>query len=239
MRKILLFFWVFACLSVHAQSRTVDRRKSVENSQSVLANSKKQSFEIKPGYEQSIEIAYNCNFIHLDMGMNVNYIGGWRFNRMFYAGVGTGLYLNFMGNKNSYCFDYQYRYPHIDYLNTPLLSVPLYAHGRVYFTRNRCMPFIGLSVGGMFSATNSLYVEGYRGYYEVEYYEYYFPYETSRFLMDFMVGIDYRINAKADFYFSVSVNGITNKSFYHTKPESGMMEQYFDVGINAHIGFTF
>lgn len=184
--------------------------------------------DVKPGYEQSIDLSYT-QFFNSEGGIDVNYIGGWRFNRMFYAGLGTGLY--FDATDVGY-----WRLPDKGLLlDMPLVSIPLYAHGKVYFTQKRWMPFFGLSVGGIFSTP----IAGEAGYSYMWDDRFPFSYGTCRFLLNPMVGVDYRINADMDLYFSLGYRGMTRPYVADLTRYDITVGQQFIGAIDLHVGFTF
>lgn len=217
MRKILFItLLLFASISAFGQM--------VSSSSLVVTKTKK----VKPIYEQSIDMAYS-QFFNGEIGIDLNYIGGWRFNRMFYAGLGTGLYFDVMG--------YGTNAPHNLYpISLPIVSVPLYAHSKVYLTQKRYMPFIGLSIGGTFSTP----INKNARYYEQMFYTYIpVSYGTCRFLLNPMIGVDYRINADMDLYVSLGYRGMTRPIVTNISPYSISVGQDFIGAIDLHIGFTF
>lgn len=184
--------------------------------------------EIEPGYEQSIDVGYD--YLEEDnTGLDLNYIGGWRFNRMFFAGIGTGLYFDWNGYNTTELYASSY-YASSEILNTPTVNVPLYAHARIYFTKKRCMPFVGLSVGGIFSSAGEAIISGYSSP---------MNYSTNRFLLNVMAGASYRMTARSDFYLSVGFKGKTQPYAYNIDRYGFDMKQKFLPGMDAHIGFTF
>ena len=182
------------------------------------------------GYEQSIELSYT-QFFNAEGGIDINYIGGWRFNRMFYAGLGTGLYLDVtdVGGAPWGLAPYNLQY-HKSLLDMPLVSIPLYAHGRVYFTQKRWMPFAGLSVGGVLSTP----IDD-----NVEYLNKRLAYNTCRFMLNPMVGMNYQINADMDLYFSLGYRGMTRPYVADLTQYDITVGQQFIGAIDLHVGFTF
>lgn len=224
MRKILFItLLLFASVSAFSQM--------VSSSSLVVTKTKKQLPEVKPGYEQSIDVA--CTYFFNDeMGIDLNYIGGWRFNRMFYAGLGTGLYFVVLDYGGVRPNNRNYMYYKLD-LQT--VNVPLYAHGKVYFTQKRCMPFVGLSIGGTFSTP----IKGEAWCYVDNFYYIPFSYGTCRFLLNPTVGVDYRINADMDIYLSLGYRGMTQPEVTILTPYSISVGPTFVGAIDLHIGFTF
>lgn len=222
MRKILFItLLLFASVSAFSQM--------VSSSSLVVTKTKKQLPEVKPGYEQSIDVA--CTYFFNDeMGIDLNYIGGWRFNRMFYAGLGTGLYINVI-DKGAHIILANDRTLELNTVN-----IPLYAHGKVYLTQKRYMPFIGLSIGGTFSTSIN---KNARYYEQMFYTDIPVSYGTCRFLLNPIVGVDYRINADMDLYLSLGYRGMTRPKVTNLTQYSISIGQTFVGAIDLHIGFTF
>ncbi len=222
MRKILFItLLLFASISAFGQM--------VSSSSLVVTKTKKQLPEVKPGYEQSIDVAYSY-FFNNEMGIDLNYIGGWRFNRMFYVGLGTGLYINVI-DKGAHIILANDRTLELNTVN-----IPLYAHGKVYLTQKRYMPFIGLSIGGTFSTPIN---KNARYYEQMFYTNIPVSYGTCRFLLNPMIGVDYRINADMDLYLSLGYRGMTRPIVTGLTQYSISIGQDFVGAIDFHIGFTF
>lgn len=223
--KRLVFIVCFAFVAVvYAAGQIV--------SSSSLVVTKAALPDVKPGYEQSIDLSYT-QFFNSEGGIDINYIGGWRFNSMFYAGLGTGLYFDVMDYGTKSPWRTSSSYFSYDLLDVPVVSVPLYAHGRVYFMQKRWMPFVGLSVGGVFSTSidgNARYL-----YWEVIP----FSYSTCRFLLNPMVGVNYRINTDMDLYFSLGYRGMTRPYVADLTQYDITVGQQFIGAIDLHVGFTF
>lgn len=214
MKKVLFVMLVLFISSISVKGQIV--------SSSSLVVTKTTKMQPQYGYEQSIDLSYSSIFTYLGVwGLDVNYIGGWRFNRMFYAGLGTGLYIS---------PDYGTKELWGDFLSMPVVSLPLYAHGKVYFTKKQFMPFLGLSIGGLFSLPKTIYSQIYGE----------FTYSTCRFILNPMVGGSYRINGNVSVYLSAGFKGITMP---HTRGSyySGRIELKNDLGLgfDVHLGCTF
>lgn len=194
--------------------------------------------EVKPGYEQSIDLSFDI-LPYARIGFDVNYIGGWRFNRMFYAGLGTGLDFDFAGETGSKYINVGHYY---DTSLAKLVNIPLYAHGRLYFTQKRCMPFVGLSVGGLLSTRRKVLCFYFDEVGNGSTYE--GSYGTSGFLLNIMTGVDYRITANSDLYISLGFKGIT-RSYVAELYVADLTQcditfrQKFCAGLDMHVGFTF
>ena len=174
--------------SVSAQRNTVTGAMIIHNTdviRSKKAKSPKKQFavaDIKKGYQQEVSLAYSLMF---DTGhmINLNYVGGYRFNHHFYVGVGTGLDFSTNNDKDFVCYgemEYYNGYRYIprsyiddrysaesrigknyigrDYWDLPMqtVAVPLYVHLRTYFMKTKWTPFLAFSGGVRFSSSKKL-----------------------------------------------------------------------------------
>lgn len=191
--------------------------------------------DVKPGYEQSIDLSFD--FLPATrLCFDINYIGGWRFNRMFYAGLGTGLDIDPFSPETYLVINYDGYNNNLDLGKA--VNIPLYAHGRLYFTQKRWMPFVGLSVGGLFSTRQTVVLRSYdheSGYREMCNEDY----GTSGFLLNVMAGADYRMTANSDFYISLGFKGITKSYVANWSEYDITVRQRFCAGFDMHVGFTF
>lgn len=150
-------------------------------------------------YEQSIEFTAATDFEDKGGDRSVyglEYIGGIRFNNLFFLGAGIGLnFHSFSDDLEDVLIDDRSRYECNDCPEN-LVSVPLYLHTRLYFTHTRCQPFFALSVGGQITGTKT--VKGldeviHNGSDEV----YYNP---SCFMVTPQLGVNYQLNDKTSMY---------------------------------------
>ncbi len=181
---IVLLLAVPMCVS--AQRNTVTGAMIIHNTdviRSKRAMRAKRQYavtDIKKGYQQEVSFAYSIPFNTGDM-INLNYVGGYRFNHHFYVGVGTGL--DFATNSDNYfvCYGYYHyggsRYFHTNDLDNlssaeervgkkyydnvydlPMqtVAVPLYVHFRTYFMKTKWNPFLAFSGGVRFSSSKKL-----------------------------------------------------------------------------------
>ena len=140
-----------------------------------------KTIEVKKGYQQEVSLAYSW----LDEGgpeinqLNFNYVGGYRFNHYFYAGIGTGLdfaashtYKPMTFYDRSGLLDWQVyesgdkirsSYNSFRHRNLPIqkVSIPLYVHLRAYFMKTKWAPFIAFSAGIRISAPKKLGIYDY------------------------------------------------------------------------------
>lgn len=178
--------------------------------------------DVKRGYQQSVDLSYNAQIDEkFGSSVDINYIGGMRFNNTFFLGLGTGASIDITKKDDV-----------IGVPDTPMpvntLNIPLYAHFRVYLLNKRCTPFLALSAGGRFSTKRSFDLE--LG--EVKY-------STIGLYLNPMIGVAYRMTAKSDFYFSVGFRGQTMPELKKLAPTKAEFKSRFQYGADAHIGFSF
>ena len=174
----LLPMIVSAQLITSAQTITVKEKRVVEDGYK--------------GYQQSIDIPIATNFDDDNTNyIGVNYIGGYRFNDMFFLGAGVGINFNLYyqefdgssvysdGSGHAWTFD-------------NLVSVPLYAHARLYLRGNKCQLFFSLSIGGFLSGDRKI-----EDLHDVSY-------NPSMFFANPAVGLNFRGKA-CDFYLTAGV----------------------------------
>lgn len=158
-------------------------------------------------YEQSIEFTAATDFE--DKGgdrsiYGLEYIGGVRFNNLFFLGAGIGI--NFHSFSDDLELPYQggYAYYCPDAPEN-LVSVPLYLHTRLYFTHTRCQPFFALSIGGQITGIKN--AKGLDDAY----------YNPSCFMLSPQLGVNYQLNDKTSMYLTVGclVRDIVEKAQYH------------------------
>ncbi|MBR2025989.1 MAG: hypothetical protein IKA07_02495 [Alistipes sp.] len=173
--------------SVSAQRNTVTGAMIIHNTdviRSKKAKSPKKQFavaDINKGYQQEVSFAYSLMFDTGSM-INLNYVGGYRFNHHFYVGLGTGLDFSTNNDKGFVCYGemkyidgYRYiPYHYMDglysaelkigkryldsYWGLPMqtVAVPLYVHLRTYFMKTKWTPFLAFSAGVRLSSSKKL-----------------------------------------------------------------------------------
>lgn len=146
-----------------------------------------QTYDVIPGFRHFVDIGSSFDFVEDKDMTGFNYIGGYRFNRWIFAGVGTGL--NFahyhlagakehVGGTATVYVREDYLYENAIYESLGIengngsfgkVSVPLYLHLRGYYMNTRFAPYSSLSLGGILAS------------------------KESGFYMDFSTGVDFRI----------------------------------------------
>lgn len=168
--------------SVSAQRNTVTGAMIIHNTDVIKTKRAKAQYaaaDIKKGYQQEVSFAYSLMFDTGSM-INLNYVGGYRFNHHFYVGLGTGLDFSTNNDKGFVCYgeteyegDQYIHYPYIydrdsaesrigknyiysAYLPMQTVAVPLYVHLRTYFMKTKWTPFLAFSAGVRLSSSKKL-----------------------------------------------------------------------------------
>ena len=142
----------------------------------VYQQPKTQQFaNVGKGYDQYINLSYGYNRVSDFIGLN--YIGGYRFNHLFFLGIGVGadfaLFTPQMEQK------YAYTKP-------TRVNIPVYLNFRTNFLDKAWSPYISVSAGARISpAIQELY--GYN-------------YNQSGVLGDVSFGVERRLGQKSSLY---------------------------------------
>ncbi len=179
---------------------------------------KTQQFaKVGKGYDQYINLSYGYNRVSDFIGLN--YIGGYRFNHLFFLGIGTGvdfaLFTPIMEEKFANCMPTR-------------VDIPVYVNFRTNFLDKAWSPYISVSAGARISP---IFQER-NGY----------TYNQSGFLGDISFGIERRLGQRSSLYLGV---GYRIESFLSAiKPVQHYNTSYnynhnIVHGFNAHIGVSF
>lgn len=173
------------------------------------------------GYQQSVDAGYNAllSIAGNDL-FGLNYIGGFRFNNTFFLGAGTGL--NFRLNNPAFGADGGYP------MKLNAVNIPLYAHLRAYFLKERIAPFFALSFGGRFSTKRT---------FELDLGE--VKYNTCGLIFNPQVGVNLRTSAKGNVYVAIGFCGQTMPELDRMDSSTASAKSKFQYGLDVHAGFTF
>ena len=173
--------------------------------------------EIKSGYEQYVSLAYNLELFYFAHSATLNYIGGYRFNKHLFLGLGTGLSINAPSDGVNgidyygHYYGYEIRKFTTSYGYNSLISIPVFAHFRADFARQyRWNPYIALSVGAEL-ATKPISIATDSGVYS---------HNGHLYIGELAVGANCRLKGNMGIYFGLScgfafVNGYVD--VYQTK----------------------
>lgn len=171
---------------------------------------------VERGFQHSVELNTSCapNDPSL-FTIGAEYIGGYRFNNMFYVGIGIGL---------DYMCDLQYY--------NSFVGLPLHIDGRAYFGKKWVKPYIGLSLGGLFPFAS---VDDAAPYFQLE------PQFGVDFIMKsgnsiyFSLAYNYSCKNQPEYRYWDYVD----EYYLHYVGEEKIHRVYNIHGFSFHIGYTF
>ena len=256
-----------APMYVSAQRNTVTGAMIIHNTDVIKSKRVKKQLtaaDIKKGYQQETSLAYSVMF---DTGhmINLNYVGGYRFNHHFYVGVGTGLDFSTNNDNVFVCYDgsnnsYQSYLDNIDdaerrigkvhnrfyWYELPMqtVAVPLYVHLRTYFMKTKWTPFLAFSAGVRFSSSKKLdlyYVrnDGWSSSYYVGDYSHTIKYGAVTGMFEVMPGVSYQHKSGTafNFQFGFATRVGYNIPYYYDDVQS--LDNLWALGITMRFGVVF
>lgn len=170
------------------------------------------------GYHQFVNLSYSyCSVTDF---LGVNYIGGYRFNHLFFLGLGVGA-------------DFALFTPQMEqkYANAKptRVNIPVYLNFRTNFSDKAWSPYISVSAGARISPAVQELDE--------------YTYNQSGVLGDVSFGVERRLGQKSSLYLGI---GYRIESFLGVIPMyyRGNIEDFqFETGVlhgfNVHIGVSF
>ena len=152
--------------------------------------------EIKLGYAQYVNLGYSYGLEWKRHSAYAQYIGGYRFNKNLFLGIGTGVNIGALVDKVYQEISYQVIGYHCIFMNSKnycsAVSIPVFAHFRSDFARrNRVNPFAALSAGDNIDTTPAYKSAEQKIY-------------NHALFGDCTVGVNYRLSPKTDLYFGVT-----------------------------------
>lgn len=176
-----------------------------------------QYAKVNKGYDQYMNLSYGYNCVSDFIG--VNYIGGYRFNHLFFLGIGAGvdfaLFTPTMEERFANC-------------KPTRINIPVYVNFRTNFLNKAWSPYLSISAGARISPI-MINTNG-------------FAYNQSGWLGGISFGLERNIGKRSSLYFGV---GYRIESFLSASNQ----EQNYDTsyifkheiihGFNAHIGVSF
>lgn len=203
-------------ITVDAQDEQIKGGWIVETTtihQKEVERPKKKESPFKTGYQQNVLLSVMTEFDDCLRG-SIDYLGGWRFNRCFYAGVGIGANLEMSGGNHENVFDEEIR---------PFFTMPLYLHARAYIGNKSYQPiFFALSAGANV-AFRTARIIGITDRYNPTY-----------LFLEPSVGVDRRLSSRFSINLQVALNihGVTVCGY-----DTYNKETEFDLSMR--LGFTF
>lgn len=164
-----------------------------------------------------------------DFGLGIHYIAGYRFSENLLAGAGIGIDHSLSGFADYYDSTYNYQ--------SPETAVPLYLHGRYYFSAKAWSPYVGASVGAylakktkqneaMYEFTEDGSQGAYIGSQEVG------TKPSSSLFADFNVGLNHRLNATQDLSFYAGVKLWGKPHIEYGVDDSGAICLYYGMSFS-------
>lgn len=275
---------VFCAMPSFAQRNTISAGMLIKNTEVIKKERQKKglkTIDFKKGYQQEVSFAYSyfeaSYYFHDDFGysfpqlhqLNFNYIGGYRFNHYFYAGIGTGLDFaasynfrplaiqgfDFVADsryheKGDYITNDRHRM-YLSILPVQKVSIPLYVHLRSYFMKTKWSPFLAFSAGVRFSAPkkvdiheyNEEYSNGQR-YRKIGAYIRTEKYGAVTGMFEFMLGVNYQYSKNLGFNFQFGYatrSAHKLQSYYEdaTGDYSRISRYEWYHGLTMRLGVTF
>ena len=202
---------------ITAEKEATAKAKAEERAR--IAAEKKASSKALKGYDQYANISYGYNSVCDFVG--VNYIAGYRFNHLFFIGVGTGidfaLFTPTMEERFANC-------------KPTRINIPVYANFRTNFLNKAWSPYLSIAAGARLSPVKV----------ETDYYSY----VQSGLLGDISLGVERRIDKKVSLYLGVgyrieSFLGATRKVAPDRYNITTTVKHELVHGFNIHIGVSF
>ena len=202
---------------ITAEKEATAKAKAEERAR--IAAEKKASSKALKGYDQYANISYGYNSVCDFVG--VNYIAGYRFNHLFFLGVGTGidfaLFTPTMEERFANC-------------KPTRINIPVYANFKTNFLNKAWSPYLSIAAGARLSPVKV----------EADYYSY----VQSGLLGDISLGVERRIDKKASLYLGVgyrieSFLGATREVAPDRYNITTTVKHELVHGFNIHIGVSF
>lgn len=175
------------------------------------------------GYGSIVDISYLYSKISNgnDDGINISYIGGYRFNNHIFLGLGVGATMS-LGD------DVKLLKGEGSALPRGKFNFPAYIHFRYNILNRRCTPFFAVSAGGYYALQRSI---------QLELREY--QYGGFGILVNPQIGVSYRLTPKSSINFAIGFNLYTSSYCETNNGLTPTMSNNLRYALDAHIGFTF
>lgn len=175
------------------------------------------------GYGSIVDISYLYSKISNgnDDGINISYIGGYRFNNHIFLGLGVGATMSLND-------DVKLLKGEGSALPRGKFNFPAYIHFRYNILNRRCTPFFAVSAGGYYALQRSI---------QLELSEY--QYGGFGILANPQIGVSYRLTPKSSINFAIGFNLYTSSYCETNNGLTPTMSNNLHYALDAHIGFTF
>ena len=172
------------------------------------------------GYESFVNISYFMT--NNDSYVGVDYIGGYRFNNIFFLGAGVGADMRLTTPISQIEMNEALELSH------GAFYFPVYAHFRAQLLNRRCAPFLALSAGYNISLPQSFDIELTK-----------IKYNASGVFVNPQFGVTYRVKPKLGIYCAVGFNACMMPECIGNTGYSATIKQSFKYGINVNLGISF
>ena len=205
-------------IKIKDTTRQEEKAKAKAEEEARITAKREAKTRANKGYYQYINLSYGYNCVSDFVG--VDYIGGYRFNHLFFLGIGTGvdfaLFTPIMEEKFAIC-------------KPTRVNIPVYFNFRTNFLNKAWSPYISVSAGARISPVMQ----------ELNRY----TYNQSGVLGDVSFGVERRLGQKSSLYLGV---GYRIESFLGAIPmyKWGSIEGFQFAteilhGFNVHVGVSF
>ena len=208
----------------------------------------REVYPAKRGFQQQVSFGWWWSESWDDpnySALRFSYIGGWRFNDYFFAGVGAGLDIGVSNTykptaKESvdYWGDYYYKvetaggwYEYEAYLPMQSIAIPLFVNFKGYFTKTKVAPYISFSAGARLSTGKKLEL-----YYGDDTGEQ--RYGAFKPFFEVAAGVNYRKSADRNYTFQFGYYTHNIKDFYGWKGYFNLDNEW-SHGFSMSVGMTF
>ena len=232
----IMFLLQFSfCATINAQYRV--QGGMITKKVTVKKRHKKQVSAVQAGFQQMASFGYYSEFDNYHH-LIIDYIGGYRLNNNFFAGIGLGLDFSAEG---AHCEDIRtVQTGWDDYYDNDFydagFAMPLYLHARGYVGKKRCQPFVGLSAGTVIRmpGKETTEIRDGGGAYLCR-----ATFKTSTLFMEPMVGVDIRMNSKVSFNTQIGARIQGNPAFEVVDATHAVIKNRSLAHFSIKLGCTF
>ncbi len=175
------------------------------------------------GYASFANLSYSHSLSNKEDYVGLDYIGGYRFNNIFFLGAGVGANVRISSGSIS-----KITLNETSKLSHGSVYLPVYAHFRAHLINRRCAPFLALSAGYNVSLPQYLNLELTR-----------IRYNASGAFVNPQLGVTFRIKPKLGIYCAAGFNACMMPECIGNTGYSATIKQSFKYGININLGISF
>lgn len=253
MKRIILIFAAILLLLPAAEAQysqgVLTETTTVTRTKIEKPKKERQKFDAKRGYQQEVSIGWWWTHASNNpdySSLRASYIGGIRFNNYFYAGIGAGLDIGTANCDQDSAYKYSRDddwelndtwYNEGDYGSLPmqLIAVPIFVNFKVYFTRNKVVPYFSFSTGARLSTSKQL--KFYESYNYQDHLTQTIKYGAIKPFFDLSVGISYRHSNNMAFVLQCGCY-LHNVTQFNNDFDS-LIVNLWENGLSLSIGMTF